>query len=465
MDALIDPLEGLSIAEYGSKLRRRQTSAKATVEAYLQRIEMFDGKIGAYEHVAADLALGAADSIDRLLAAGVDLGPLMGVPIAVKDLLAVDGMPTRAGSDLDVADIIGGEGSFIRRLKRAGCIVLGKAKTVEFALGAVGINAVRGTPWNPSDPNVARIPGGSSSGPAVAVAARLCAFAIGSDTGGSVRLPAALCGTFGLKTTVGLWPLDGVFPLSPTFDSLGILSRTAEDASTVFFALSDVGEPPPADIAGLRFGKPVRHFFDGLDDAVASCTEAALQRLRAAGARVVEIDVPEAAERSNFFPIILPAELISALGRERFDAGRSRMDPVVATRAASGLEVAADHYIRLLRRQRELVGIAQGRMAGLDAWITPSATIQPVPVSDFDNLESGLALAFSITQNSQPMNLFGQCGASLPIHHLGADYPVGLQIACSPHQDAKVLGIARAIENVLGSPPAPDLAGVLVDSA
>ena len=279
----------------------------------------------------------------------------MGVPVAVKDLIAVEGMPTRAGSNLDVGDIVGAEGSFIRRLKRAGCIVLGKAKTVEFALGAVGTNTIRGTPWNPCDPDIARIPGGSSSGPAVAVAARLCPFAIGSDTGGSVRLPAALCGTFGLKTTVGLWPLDGVFPLSPTFDSLGLLTRTAEDASTVFYGLAEKHEPPPARVPGLQFGNPRSYFYEGLDPAVASCTEAALQRLEAAGASLVDIDVPEAAQRSEFFPVILPTELIAVLGRERFEAGRSAMDPVVAARAAGGLETTADHYIRLLWRQRDLV--------------------------------------------------------------------------------------------------------------
>jgi aspartyl-tRNA(Asn)/glutamyl-tRNA(Gln) amidotransferase subunit A len=458
---IADPLEGISIAEFGRRLRRGETSIGSTVEAYLERIRLLDGRLGAYEYVAGDLAVATARAMDCMLAAGVDLGPLMGVPVAVKDLIAVEGMPTRAGSNLDVADIIGREGSFIRRLKRAGCIVLGKAKTVEFALGAVGTNTIRGTPWNPCDPDIARIPGGSSSGPAVAVAARLCPFAIGSDTGGSVRLPAALCGTFGLKTTVGLWPLDGVFPLSPTFDSLGLLTRTAEDASTVFYGLAEKHEPPPARVAGLRFGNPRSSFYEGLDPAVASCTEAALQGLEAAGASLVDIDVPEAAQRSEFFPVILPTELIAVLGRERFEAGRSAMDPVVAARAAGGLETTADHYIRLLWRQRDLVRVAQDRMAELDGWIMPSAALLPPPVSDFDDLESGLRLAFSITQNSQPMNLFGQCGVSLPIHHLGSHLPVGLQIACAPNHDEQALAIARAVEQVLGTARPPDLSGFL----
>ena len=459
MDRVADPLDGISIAEYGRRLRRGETTVRKTVDAYLRRIATLDGRLGSFEHVAADLAASAAEAMDALLAAGIDLGPLMGVPVAVKDLIAVEGMPTRAGSNLDVSDIVGREGSFVRMLKRAGCVILGKAKTVEFALGAVGTNSVLGTPWNPCDPGTPRIPGGSSSGPAVAVAAGLCAFAIGSDTGGSVRLPAALCGIFGLKTTVGLWPLDGVFPLAPTFDSLGLLTRTAADASTVFYALADRLEPEPASMKGLHFGKPVRYFFEGLDDAVASCTDAALQQLKAAGASVTEIDVPEAAQRADFFPVILPAELIAVLGRARFEEGRARMDPVVAARAARGLDVTADQYIRLLWRQRDLVRAGEARMAGFDGWIMPTAALRPVPVSDFDDLENGLQLAFSITQNTQPMNLLGQCGVSLPMQHLGSDLPVGLQIACAPKRDEQALAIARAVEQVLGTPPPPDLSG------
>lgn len=459
MTLVADPLQGLSIIDYGRRLRDGRTTVAATVADYLQRIERLDGRLGAYELVAADGALAAAAALDRLLAAGIDLGPLMGVPVAVKDLLAVEGMPTRAGSNLDVSDIVGAEGSFVRSLKRKGAVILGKTRTVEFALGAVGTNSVRGTPWNPHDSATHRIPGGSSSGSAVAVAAGLCAFAIGSDTGGSVRLPAALCGTFGLKTTVGLWPTDGVFPLSPTLDTLGLLTRSAADASTVFHAIMDVAEGAPASVAGLRLGKPTAYGYGALDPAVASCMAAALARLEEAGARLVEIEIPEAAEREALFPVILPAELIAVLGRARFEEGRERMDPVVAARAAKGLDVPADRYIQAIGRHRELVALAQARMAGLDGWIMPTATLPPLPVAAFDDLQKALALAFSITRNSQPMNMFGQCGTSQPIHHLGSALPVGLQIACAPYGEVGLLAIARAIEAVLGTPAPVDLAG------
>jgi len=225
-----DPLAS-GIEAYARRLRRSEITVEAATKAYLDRIGALDPHFGAYQHVAAGPALAEAQALDRLLAAGGDLGPLTGVPVAIKDIFAVDGTPTTAGSKLDVLDLIGPEGPFVKRLRQAGCVILGKVKTVEFALGAVGISQPRGTPWNPWDAAVHRIPGGSSSGPAVAVAAGLCGFAIGSDTGGSVRLPACFCGTFGHKTSVGLWPTAGVFPLSGALDTIGPLTASAADGA------------------------------------------------------------------------------------------------------------------------------------------------------------------------------------------------------------------------------------------
>ena len=209
-----DPLGGVSVEEFARRLRRGELTIEATVRGYLARIDALDPRLGAFEFVAADSALKSASALDRLLAAGCDLGPLMGVPIGIKDLFAVNGMPVTAGSQMDIADLVGAEGSFVKLLRKAGCVILGKTKTVEFAYGAAGTNTVRGTPWNPWDSRIHRAPGGSSSGSAVAVAAGLCAFAIGSDTGGSVRIPAALCGLFGLKTTVGYGRPMAYFPVT-----------------------------------------------------------------------------------------------------------------------------------------------------------------------------------------------------------------------------------------------------------
>ncbi len=456
-----DPLEPGGIGEFASRFRGGDISAEAATAAYLARIEALDPRLGAFEHVAAEQALATARALDGLLAAGTDLGPLMGVPVAVKDIFAVDGMPTTAGSNLDVTDVIGPEGTFVGALKRAGCVILGKVKTVEFALGAAGISRPRGTPWNPWDATVHRIPGGSSSGPAVAVAAGMSGFAIGSDTGGSVRIPAAFCGVFGLKTTVGLWPTDGVFPLSPELDSIGPLTRSAADAAIVFGALAGRPAPSASPLRGLRLGKPANYFFDDLDARVESCTNAALAALEEGGVEIVRIEVPEAPEREAYFPVVLPANLVTVLGRDRFLAERDAIDPVIAARGTKGLEVTADDCIRLEWRRRELCRIAQGRMEGLDGWVSPSAGVVPRPVADFESLEDGLRLALAVTRDSQPGNLFGLCGTSTPIHGYGSDLPVGLQVLCPAGEDAKALSIALALEDVVGAPPRPDLSGFL----
>jgi aspartyl-tRNA(Asn)/glutamyl-tRNA(Gln) amidotransferase subunit A len=455
-----DPLASGGIAGYARRLRQGEITAQAATQAYLDRIAALDPRLGAYQHVAAGPALAQAQALDRLLAAGTDLGPLMGVPVAIKDIFAVEGMPTTAGSRLDVADLVGPEGPFVKALRRAGCVLLGKVKTVEFALGAVGISTPCGTPWNPWDARVQRIPGGSSSGPAVAVAAGLCGFAIGSDTGGSVRLPAAFCGTFGHKTTVGLWPTAGIFPLSTALDSIGPLTRSAADAALVFSALT--GQEVQAQPApGLRLGRPTSYFFDGLDEAVTDCTERALATLRAAGATIDPIELPEAPAREGYFPVVLPADLIATLGRERFAQGRAAMDPVVGARGDRGLEVLASDYVRLERQRQALCRSAALRLQGFDGIVSPTAALLPPPVAEFADPVAGLKLALAITRNSQPGNLLELCGTSTPIQSLGAPLPVGLQVLCPAGHDAKALAIALTLEELFGPPPQPDLAAFL----
>lgn len=456
-----DPFEPGGIALFGERLRSGEITAEAATRAYLGRIEALDGRLGAYQYVAAEQAVAAARALDGLLAAGTDLGPLMGVPVAVKDLFAVDGMPTTAGSDLDVGDVIGAEGRFVKALKRAGCVILGKTKTVEFALGTTGISTPRGTPWNPWDAATQRIPGGSSSGSAVATAAGLCAFAIGTDTGGSVRLPAHFCGTFGLKTTAGLWPTDGVFPLARDLDSIGPLTRTAADAAIVFAVLTGQPTPKARPLRSLRLGRPGTYFYDNLDADVEACMSAALAMLEAAGTDIVPIDVPEAPEREKYFPVALPADLISVLGRDRFLAGRERMDPVVAARGAKGLEVMAAEVMQLKWRRRQLCAAAKARFEGLDGWVTPSAAVAAVPVAEFNDLENSMRLTLGITQDTQPGNLLGLCATTTPIQMLGSALPVGLQVLCPANREARALAIALAIEGLVGPPPRPDLAGFL----
>lgn len=451
-----DPLEPGGIARFGERLRKGTVTSEEVTQAYLERIEVLDPKLQAFEYVAKEQALASARALDALLAAGTDLGPLMGVPVAVKDIFAVEGMPTTAGSTIDVTDIIGAEGNFVRNLKRCGCVILGKATCVEFALGGLGIN-LRRTPWNPWDVNTHRIPGGSSSGSGVAVAAGLCAFAIGTDTGGSIRLPAGFCGTFGLKTSPDLYPTDGVFPLVPNMDTIGPLTRSAADAAVIFGTLTGQPIPTAAPLSGLRLGKPDAYFYNNLDTNYEKCMMEALKDFEKAGVDIVPIEVPEAKEREAYFPVALPAYALGVLGRERFLNERDRMDPLVAARCASGLDVKAAELIRIERRRFELWKIAKERLNGLDGWVTPTMALVAPPVTDFDDLEKGMQLSLGIAQNTQPANLFNLCGISMPIQMYGSELPVGLQVLCRDDHIAQALSIGLAIEQVTGVPPMPDV--------
>ncbi|HUI98628.1 MAG TPA: amidase [Usitatibacter sp.] len=442
-----DPLEAIALEEFARRLRAGSITSEAATRAYLERIALLEPKIRAFVHVAAESALEQARAIDRLLASGTDLGPLMGVPVAVKDLLTVDGMPRpRCGSEVDISDLVEPEGEFVRRLKRAGCVILGKTRMTEFAFGLV--NVKHPTPWNPVDAKVHRMPGGSSGGSAAALAAGMCAFSIGSDTGGSVRHPAAMCALFGHKTTFGLWPTDGVFPLSTTLDSIGTFTRSAADAALVYGVLGSRPVPPRRGLKGLRLGRPDRHYYDELAPDVAKATEQALRSLADAGVEIVPVDVPEAGEIDAVFGPILTVELVGFLGRERFVAAKETLDPVVWDRAAPLLDYRATDYVRARRRQQELCRIARERMRGLDGWITATTPDTPVPLEAHRTPEKAAAWIRRGTRNTRPGNLFGQCGVSLPI--AGAELPVGLQIVCAPGEDERLLSISQAVEGRLG---------------
>jgi aspartyl-tRNA(Asn)/glutamyl-tRNA(Gln) amidotransferase subunit A len=264
-----------------------------------------------------------------------------------------------------------------------------------------------------------------------------------------------------LKTTAGLWPTDGVFPLARDLDSIGPLTRSAADAAIVFAVLTGQRTPTASPVGGLRLGKPVNYFYDNLDSDVDGCMTAALAKLEEAGADIVPIEVPEAPEREKYFPVALPADLISVLGRERFLAGRERMDPVVAARGGIGLEVKAAEVLQLKWRRQQLCAAAEARFEGLDGWVTPTAALAAVPVADFTDPAEAMRLTLAITQDTQPGNLLGLCATTTPIQMLGATLPVGLQVLCPANREARALAIALAIEDLVGPPPRPDLSGFL----
>ena len=443
-----NPFSGLSIAQYGAALRQGKQTALAVTDAFLQRIEALNPKLGAYTFVAEARARADARRIDQLLRAGTDLGPLMGVPVAIKDLYFVDGMPLTAGSQLDVSSIVRAEGPLVTALKRGGAIVLGKTWTSEFALG--GINFKQRVPWNPCDPDVHRTPGGSSGGSAVAMAAGLCAFALGTDTGGSVRMPAALCGVFGHKFSARALSIEGIFPLSPTLDSPGTFTSTARDAVTVWQALEGSGVPDALPLRGLRFGVPSPVFHDDLDDDVARALEHARRRLADCGAVVVPVEVPEVREFETTFSRVVPHELLDILGRERVRTNMDVFDDITQARFSAALETPTQDVSSLHADLKNLRSRVAARMEGCDAWITPTVPLIPGPLRDCATLDAALAWNRRALRNTRPGNIFDQCGVSLPLP--GTALPVGMQVLCPALEDAKLLAIARAVEAALSAP-------------
>jgi aspartyl-tRNA(Asn)/glutamyl-tRNA(Gln) amidotransferase subunit A len=455
----LDPLAERGLQGYTEDFKSGRVSAEQTTAAYLARIDALDQKYHAFEHVAHESALATARAIDALRAAGTYLGPLMGVPIAIKDVFTITGMPApKVGSKLDLTKLIGSiDGPFIEALRRAGCIFLGQTKAVELCLGITGVSAPLGTPWNASDTTYHRAPGGSSSGSGVAVAAGLCAFSIGSDSGGSIRVPAAYNGIFGLKTTTGLWPTAGAFPLDTRVDSIGLLTKTAADALIAFQTINSFldginrrVEVDPVNIDRLRLGVPQDYFYENLAPEVAQAVAGVNQALTHLGARLDKVDVPEAPEREGYFPVSMPASLLATLGVAEFEAQRHAMDPVVAKRVATGLEIKAHDYIRLEQKRQRSIANVENRFKGYDAWVSPTTVGYPPLLEEFDDPKAALALALGMTRNTQPGNYLELCAVSLPIPQSAGQLPIGYQIMGTGGSDARVLAIAVAVEKALG---------------
>lgn len=439
---------------FAAAVRRGELSFAATTQYCIDRIERLNPKLNCFQHVDPERAVATATALDQLLSNGTDLGPLMGVPIGVKDIITVDGMPVTNGSLHPTADLNGSEGRVIKKFRSLGCVVLGKTKTVEFALGATGVNEARGTPWNPWDLTTHRIPGGSSSGSGVATAAGLCAFALGSDTGGSIRIPACYNGLFGHKTSMGLWPTDGVFPLSPTLDSIGPLCNSAADAALVHECFT--GAPPVGitPLNGLRFAKPSPVFFEELDTEVQQCFNAAIQQLQSHGVEFIEIELPQSQERNEVFPKIVGAELISTLTSSGYEQAAPKMDTVTSARAAVGLKLSAEEYLAAVKRHRQLIQIAHDTFTGTDAWVSPTVPMLAMSVEDL-NIPELAQRALLSSRNTQLGNLYGLCAATLPMHQLvpGTPMPTGFQLMLPAGADTRLLATAKSIENALGQGP------------
>jgi aspartyl-tRNA(Asn)/glutamyl-tRNA(Gln) amidotransferase subunit A len=456
-------IEFATITELGAQLRTGALGPVALAEATLERIGALDKRLHAFSAVTRERALAEARAAESLLRGGHDRGPLHGIPCAVKDLYDVAGLPTTAGTRLLADNVARRDAAAVRRLAAAGMVLVGKTHTVQFAFGGVGINHDHGTPHNPWHP-IPHAPGGSSSGSGVAVGAGVVPVALGTDTGGSVRVPAALCGTVGLKTTVGRVSRAGVYPLSWTLDSVGPLTRSVEDAALVHEALQGVdaedettaGVSPQsvlgtlrAGVKGLRlaFGETV--FFDDVDPEIAAAVREAGRVLQGLGARVESLVLPEVAEAmgEQRRAQAIAAEALAvngALVDRHFDA----LDPVVAHRMKTGRGLSATDYFVVLRQWAGLRERVRRTLADVDALLVPATMIPARPIAAIDaSLESYGDANLRYLRNSSVGNILNLCAVALPCGFTRDGLPIGLMVYAKPFDEAMALRVAWAYEH------------------
>jgi len=455
-----DDLPAHSLADLARSLAGGETTSRAIVAACLERIDRLDGWLHAFVDGWRDDALARADAADRERRAGRARGPLDGLPVALKDLLHVAGRQTTAGSKSWRGRISDHTATAVARLVDAGMIPLGKTHMVEFAFGGWGRNAPMGAPWNPWDARTHRVAGGSSSGSAVAVAAALAPVALGSDTGGSIRIPASLCGITGFKPTYGLVSLHGAVPLSTTLDSIGPLARTVEDAALVLAAMAGADPddaatlgPPRVDFAaalardsdvrGLRIAVLAPERFPGYTEPTIACaTRDVANRLEGLGAVVDSADVPldfDALAAAN--GRIIAAEAW-ALHRAYIEDAALDIDPWVRRRVIAGKAVTAAEYDALQLARRHAMAVFADWMRGCDALLTPTLPITAIAVDQVDEATTPLA-AFT-----RAANYVGACALSLPAGLSPAGLPIGVQLMGAPFADATLVRIGRAFQAV-----------------
>jgi aspartyl-tRNA(Asn)/glutamyl-tRNA(Gln) amidotransferase subunit A len=398
----------------------------------------------------ADEARAAADAADERKRFGRELGALDGRIVTIKDLFDVKGEPTRAGSKIRAGFAPATrDAPIVRRLRAAGAVILAKTNMTEFAFSAMGINPHHGTPGNPADR--ARVPGGSSSGAAVAAADGMCDIAIGTDTGGSCRIPASFCGVVGYKPTARLVPKEGAFPLSYTLDSIGPLARTVADCALTHEVMAgeEPSVPAPRAVAGLRLGILVGPLLDDLDTTVGKAFEAARKRLGDAGARLTEFRTSRLSEMqaANAKGGFSPAEALEIHGAY-FDARKSDFDQRVWQRINAARAMAATDYIRLARERLRLIAALDAEMAEVDALILPSTpNVAPTITEANANDEAFFMHNARGLRNTAFVNFFDLCALSLPMPTGGL--PAGLQLVARNGRDRKLFAIAVAVEAAL----------------
>ena len=450
-----------TVPEAARALRSGRTTSRELTEASLAAAAALDADLSAFVIVDADGALAAADAADEAIAAGRDLGPLMGVPVGIKDIVDVAGLPTRCGSPAYPAIPAATDATLVRRLRHSGAVIVGKTATHELACGVYSPPV--SNPWD-----LSRIPGGSSGGSGAAVAAGIVPMAIGSDTGGSIRIPASLCGTVGLKATYGRVSRAGVAALAWSLDHLGPLTATVAGSAA---ALEVLAGPDPLDpsasprpvlqysrsldrgVDGLRLGVLRGAPLEPMQPDVAEAFAAAADLLGRQGAAMVGVEVPElehglAAE----FGIVAPEA--GAYHRERLRRGPDQIDPGIRTLLVAGLMMEPEHYFKALQARRAIADALRRVFVDnrLDAVLTPTLPATAAPKGEDDFCFGGVTepVVLAYVRTTGPFNLSGLPALSVPAGFDRHGLPIGLQIAAAPFDEEMALRVGACFESVAG---------------
>jgi aspartyl-tRNA(Asn)/glutamyl-tRNA(Gln) amidotransferase subunit A len=448
-----DELCFLPVSTLVEQVATRKISRAELVDAYLTRIEGLNGKANAFIDVYATEARLAAQAADLAAASGTSLGPFHGIPVAIKDLVEIEGRITTGGSAQWRERRSTVTASLARRMVQTGLVFLGKTQTVELAYSGWGINPALGTPWNPWDPDAHRIPGGSSSGSAVAVATGLAPWAVGTDTGGSVRLPAAFCGLTGLKTSLGQIPVDGILPLSKTFDTVGPIARSVLDVACLYGLMQENSRnsewtnlgPKEArnkiegGVKGLKLARMPEVEREGVDEVILDAYDQSIETLRMLGAEIMDIALPfcftDCAEPHR--TIVNAEAYVNYQGLVEDE--ESLIDPFIRRGVMAGRAVLASSYLMAFNRIKELRSAMSCAMDGIDALLTPMTEMAALPLEGLDKNRPPSRLARFV-------NALGMSAVALPNGFTSAGLPTSLQIVCRDRQEVMALRVGYAYQ-------------------
>jgi len=442
-----------TLAALAEDLEAGRSSARRLVEECLARIADPAGEgQRTFIHVDKEGALDAADAMDRLRKARAAPSRFAGIPVSIKDLFEIKGQVTRAGSRaLEDSAPAEKDAPVVARLRRAGFIVIGRTNMTEFAYSGIGINPHYGTPKGAWRRGAGHVPGGSSSGAAVSIADRMAYGALGTDTGGSCRIPAAYNGIVGYKPTQRRIPLEGGVPLSFSLDSYGPLANSAQCCATLDAVLADEPMPVvrPRPIKGMRLAVPMTVTLDELDDAVAKTFERTLERLSRAGALIEHIDVPEFLDigvmnsKGGF-----SASESYAWHRYLITSKGDQYDPRVSVRILRGEGIGAADYIDLINARRSLIARIAVRLAPYDALVMPTTANTPSKIADLADDKAFMTANLRALRNCTLINMIDGCAISLPAHREG-DVPVGLMLASTGGSDRRIFELAAGMEDTI----------------